>query len=269
VLFTDYYEHFDVAEGNCGVTQEKGMFLPRYWVQADWRVQRQLEQEIMRVNDENPYVQYQAKLQICADLAHLQHSEVQHRTRALAQKAFDLYKEEYMPIKKAELKKKTIQSVKDLLQYCECAAVSVNVAESITRVMQLPVSKAWITNDLCSLNDMAKWLSKYLVEYQDSDHSSFSDNSSSTKLSDFFKPDDPKTSKHVTGFSLQKYSRLPTVTDKGLLRRRARDLGAMKVSFLRALHVDTQATLFALLEFRSRRPRRLVRNVVWCSFISD
>jgi hypothetical protein len=33
-------------------------------------------------------------------------------------------------------------------------------------------------------------------DYADTDHSSFSDNSSSVKLSDFFKPEDPKTSRH-------------------------------------------------------------------------
>ena len=258
VMFTDYFVHFDAEQGNCGVMQEKGMFFPRYWDKHEWRTQRQLEHEVMRVNDEHPYVQYQAKLQICADLAHWEHTEVQTRMKSVTDKAVDLYAQDIMTIKKSELKKKTIQHVKDLMTYCECAAVSVNVAESILKALQLPVSKAWITNDLCPQTDMIKWLSKYLIDYSESDHSSFSDNSSSTKLSDYFKPEDAKAAKHVvqSRFSLKKFSgRPPTITDKGLLRRRTRDLGLAKVRFLRALHVDTQATLFALLEFRARRPR--------------
>lgn len=259
VMFTDYFVHFDAneaTEGNCGVMQEKGLFFPRYWDKQEWRTQRQLEHEVMRVNDEHPYVQYQAKLQICADLAHCKHPEVQVLTKALMLKTTDIYKENIMPMKKSELKKSSVQHIKDLLTYCECPSVSASVAECITQSLHLPVSKAWISNDLCPLNEMVKWLTKYLKDYSETDHSSFSDNSSSVKLSDYFKPDDPKTTRHVTQFSLETFLRPPTVTDKGLLRRRARELGVAKVRFLRALHVDTQATLFALLEFRARRPRR-------------
>jgi uncharacterized metal-binding protein len=55
-------------------------------------------------------------------------------------------------------------------------------------------------------------------------------------------------------FSLES-KRFPTITDAGLKRRRARDLGTAEVTFLRALHVHTQAALFAMMEFRARKPR--------------
>jgi hypothetical protein len=55
-------------------------------------------------------------------------------------------------------------------------------------------------------------------------------------------------------FSLES-KRFPTLTDAGLKRRRARDLGTAEVNFLRALHVHTQAALFAMMEFRARKPR--------------
>ena len=51
---------------------------------------------------------------------------------------------------------------------------------------------------------------------------------------------------------------MPTISDAGLKRRRARDLGTAQVLFLRALQVDTHASLFAMMEFRARKPRRYV-----------
>lgn len=257
VLFTDYYVHFHPESGNCGVLQQKGLFFPRYWVQADWLRQRQLEQEVMRVNDELPYVLSQCTMQNCAHVVHSAYKDVKKATKEMVHKATDLIRLELSTVKKAHLKKYTVQNIRELFSACECSSACVFAAEAVVKALRLPVSKAWISDGLCPQNDMAKWLSKYLADYAESDHSSFSDNSSSTKLSDYFKSDDPKTSKHHVAFSLSKL-RVPTVTDSGLMKRRARDLGLAQVSFLKALHVDTQTALFALLEFRSRKPRRCV-----------
>lgn len=220
VLFTDYYVHFD-GDGNCGVLQQKGMFFPRYWVKQDWRRQRQIELEVMRVNDEQPYVQYQCTMQSCTHVAHSKNIDVKTATDDMIYKVTDIYREQISTIKKPDLKKHTVQSVKDLFAACECSSATLFAAEAIVRALRLPVSKAWITDGLCPLNEMVKWLSKYLTDYADSDHSSFSDNSSSTKMSDFFKQDDPKKSKHHVEFSLQAM-RPPTISDSGLMKRRAR-----------------------------------------------
>ena len=257
VMFTDYYVHFEAETGNCGVLQQRGLFFPKYWVKSDWARQRQIEREVVRTNDEQPYVHYQCTLQGCASLAYMKHREVKAATADLIRNAADLQRAIIADIKKADLKKYTVQSIKDLFSECECSSVSDIVAERVTKALFVPFSKAWISDELCPAADIAKWLSKYLVEYADSDKSSFSDNSSSVKLSDFFKQDDPKTSRHHVQFSLES-KRMPTISDAGLKRRRARDLGTAQVLFLRALQVDTHASLFAMMEFRARKPRRYV-----------
>jgi hypothetical protein len=57
VLFTDYYAHFDVA-GKCGVTNLRAMFYDRFWLRRDWKCQREIEREVIRVNGEEPYLKY-------------------------------------------------------------------------------------------------------------------------------------------------------------------------------------------------------------------
>jgi hypothetical protein len=255
VMFTDYYAHFDHSTGNCGVSGEKGMFYGRYWVKQDWKQQRAIEKEVIRCNDEQPYVTFQCKVAGCADLALLRQNGPQEAHNDLIHKTYDLLLPDALAEKKSGLKKFTVNHIKSLFTDCECNNVTDVVAERITKALYLPFSKQWITDELCAQNDMVKWLSKYTQDYADTDHSSFSDNSSSVKVSDFFKSDDPKASKHHVEFSLAS-KRVPTITDGGLKRQCARDLAVAQVGFLRALHVQTQSALFALMEFRARKPRR-------------
>jgi hypothetical protein len=269
VLFTDYFEHFiDVpvevnaktgvstgGEGLCGVTRQRALFYPRYWVQEDWRAQRQLEGEIVRANDEHPYVAQQTRLQSYADQVYWTDHGERDATKLLVAKAADMYAASYVGMKKAALKKQTAQAVKELFMRTESSMVSDVVADTVMQALYLPVNKVWITDQRCTQSEMFKWLSKYLVEYEESDHSSFSDNTSSTKMSDFFKKEDERKAKHHQTFSLSAL-RPPTVSDSGIFRRRAKDMGTMHVRYLRALQVETQAALFALLEYRTRKPRR-------------
>jgi hypothetical protein len=171
-MFTDYYAHFGggggdgkhtVEDGLCGVTGERGLFFHRYWIQEEWRQQRALEKEIIRCNDEQPYINFQCRLAGCADLVHLRHPAVQRETLALITKATDLYTPEVQQCKKAGLKKHTVECIKTLFETLECTSVADIVAERVTKALCLPFSKQWIVDEIAQLNDMTKWLSKYVT----------------------------------------------------------------------------------------------------------
>ena len=62
-MFTDYFVHFD-SKGRCGVLGQQALFFPRYWLQQDWKAQRQCEREVSRANDEYSFVKHQSCLRM-------------------------------------------------------------------------------------------------------------------------------------------------------------------------------------------------------------
>jgi predicted metal-dependent hydrolase len=163
VMFTDYYAHFELDSGICGVTGERALFFPRYWVKQDWFRQRAIEREVIRGNDEQPFISFQCRLAACADLVHQGHPAVSEATVALITKATDLVTQEVRDVTKAKLKKFSVERLRGLFDTLQCVSVPDVVAERLTKALCLPFSKQWITDELAQANDVAKWLSKYIT----------------------------------------------------------------------------------------------------------
>lgn len=162
VMFTDYYLHFDRATGCCGVSGQKAMYLPRYWVRADWARQRQIEAEVIRINDEHPFVRHHARRRCFVDIALRRSSPVRGYHKQLIAKAYELYKDDYLQRSLSDIKERTVHDVEQLVTACSGKSVSDFGADVIMRSLSLPVSSRWIVEEFASTEQLVQWLSERL-----------------------------------------------------------------------------------------------------------
>jgi hypothetical protein len=160
-------------------------------------------------------------------------------------------------------------------------AVPALIVECVLTPLDIPMNNSWLASGQCdSLYDLIAWLTRYLPETaggtaQYSDRDSYSDNANNKKLKSITKSAkngkpgaivEPTVDKsnavaarsatarlHSTMFRL---NRMWTATQGGRLIERCGDLGEVRLGVLRMLYITNRTQLFALVDFRTRRPRK-------------
>lgn len=218
VLFTDYFSHFD-SDGLCCVLKEKALFYRNFCSQTDWTKQRQCEHEIMRFNNEMPYVNHcimkssydDLSLQKDKDLSKL----LKHRMKSA--KAIFLDKLENDTSK---VNKSLAQRVMDIIDFCKDQSISRFVAWNLGDCLHRELPIKCILSDNWDFNTILYWASD-LVDR-----------------------------KHILKSRFQ-------LTRRGKLGHQAAVLGKIYVKTLRQLQIEIESSLLALTEFRERRIRRI------------
>ena len=216
VLFTDYYCHFSSA-GMCEVTSQKAMFFNKFWVMQDWNRQRQVEHEIMRVNDEIPNINYHAYMASVADISLLQDfgvsAIVSHRTKAA----------QYMFLEKAASNGDKIDMRKemfDAINICQDNFISSMTALMIGERLGFQVPKEWVLEDRWDLTAVNEWLIKI-----------------------------------VDGNIASRKGCLTSASKK--LKQDCWVAADVYIRVIRLLQVMAEASLVAIIDSRIRRPRRI------------
>lgn len=216
VLFTDYYCHFTEA-GMCEVASQKAMFFNKFWVMEDWNRQRQVEHEIMRVNDEIPNINYHAYMASIADISLLQDfgvgAIVSHRTKAA----------QYMFLEKAASNGDKIDMRKemfDAVNICQDNFISSMTALMIGERLGFRVPKEWVLDDRWDLAAVNEWLIKI-----------------------------------VDGDIASRKGCLMSASKK--LKHDCWMVADVYIRVIRLLQVMAEASLVAIIDSRIRRPRRI------------
>ena len=277
VLFTDYFTHFDGQSGLCGVTSERAMFFPKYWVKQDWAKQRQCEYEVIRVNDEHPYVRHHTRLQCFSEISLRSDPAVRRLQRATLGKAYQLYREQFGNVETKDLKKGTVKLLMRVVRECSGASASDCAADVIMSGLGLPMHRKWIVEEVAPVQELEQWLQEHVLESaagssEDDDGADQNKRGKADKKIKGGKKDKKgKRGKREEEGLEEEFSstknayrswlqvalpKPPSLTDSSIVKRRAWELAIVHLRLLRLLQVEAQAALLNLLEFRARRPRR-------------
>lgn len=217
VMFTDYYAHFDEA-GICGATNQKAMFFNKFWVQSEWRRQRQCEHEVMRLNDEIPNINYHAYMASVADMSLFHDAGVDYIMKLRSKAAQIMFMEKATGGDgKIEMRKEILGAI----NICKDNFISALTAMMVSERLGKVVPKDWVLEDRWDLKEFDDWLVKVV------DHD----------------------------IALRKS--LLTFSSTGKLKRDAWVVADIYVRVIRMLQVIAEASLMAIIDSRSRRPRRI------------
>ncbi len=268
VLFTDYYTHFDLDSGNCSVLNQKGLFFPKYWVKQDWRNQRQIEREVVRLNDEVLCVKNAVSRKLFTSFAENRHPDVRAFVAKQELRARTIYMEKFLLDQPTPNNMKTITCslLEEVLLVAGRSNISIPAIDCALAQLRLPINSQWIANDSCSFQEVEKWVSKFLsnekVKQKDAN---FTDSSMGVDSKDLLKnfssngnPNALPTLYHSVAKNIRLAAALPPLTAAGKVKRLVCSMAAMRVHLLRALLVEVEASLLSLAEFREKRPNRLV-----------
>lgn len=267
VLFTDYYVHFEESSGNCGVLNSKGLFFPAYWKQIDWLRQRQCEREIIRVNDEYPYVQSRIARCLFASIVENRDSSVKAFVEKQEKRARTVYDEKFAVSKPAvsSMTAKIIEYVQDLLSPIDDTNISIPVADCLMAHLQLPIARPWIIGEKCTFIQIKGWITSILGKDKVVDDSaSYSDQAVGVESGDLMKNfigGDPNKLKTLYDSKLRvimdKFA-VPPIFESGKIGKLCRRMAGAYVHTLRMMLVEIEASLISLAEFRKLRPNRYV-----------
>ena len=228
VLFTDYYVHFG-ADRKCGVTGDKALYYPRFWVQEDWLKQRQCEQEIIRSRNESPFVEQKKLLAKFADIALQQDRALSKFLTQIQRRARLVYFERMTDTGRSQIPSKMIMEIADV---CQDNQLYPPVAHIVAKYTGHPLPKEWVQEDIWSLKGLEGWLQREV--------------------------DEPGGLHGGKKGVIDRH-----LGSAGLMGRLAkwRDAGVMSkicVYGLRSILVSLEAALIALREYRSTQPRKYV-----------
>lgn len=217
VLFTDYLSHFD-ADCKCSVVGQKALFYPKFFVKQDWKNQRQCEHELMRVNDEVPNINYHAYMAAMSDLSMQSDPGVNEALSRQIRAAQILY------VEKANLNGEKIdmrQEMLDSINVCKDNFIAPLTAMMVGKRLGRSIPTAWVTEDRWDYGEFTEWFTKVVDE------------------------------------DVAKRKPLLTFGTRGKLRVDCAVVADVHVRTIRLLQVTTEASLFGLLDSRSRRPRKI------------
>ena len=242
VMFADYLDHFNV-EGCCKVQNERALFYPKFWLASDWNYQRQLEFEIRRHNDEIPNVNYYCLMATYLELSLQSDPGVATLLETKTRQAQVIYIEKrtrtseptqdpsrgantLMDAPETEKSNKTMtDEIMDIVNMCGDGHLSPFVAKCVAERLGCRVPEEWIIEDTWDMEKMRDFV--------------------------FEKVDGEK------GLT-KKRAVIPfCYEDEQILKAETWLLADMYVRVARLMQVAGESSLSALLEFRSRRPRKL------------
>lgn len=230
VLFSDYIHHFK-GHGDtrlCKVTGEVAFFYPKFWIQRDWKKQRQCEAEIMRVTYEYPCLVYKAMLAVYAELAIITNPGVASMLKSQVESASLMYFETLEKANSAAAAEGLfyLPSLADLIfdiaNICDDGFLSPNIAKCIASCLNMKLPAHWIIQNKWTLSLFREWL----------------DNA------EILKRPRPKT---CCGCC---------VTPKTVMTQDSILLANIYVRCIRLLMVGAETSLISLAEYRLKRPRK-------------
>lgn len=165
VLFSDYMRHFK-GHGDtrlCKVTGEVAFFYPKFWIQRDWKKQRQCEAEVMRVTYEYPCLVYKAMLAVYSELAIITNPGVASMLKSQVDSASLMFYEQlekaHNEASEPEYYSKSLASyVYDIANLCDDGFLSPNIAKCIASCLKQPLPAHWIIQNKWTLALFNEWL---------------------------------------------------------------------------------------------------------------
>ena len=244
VMFADYFDHFNV-DGCCKVQGERAMFYPKYWLARDWDYQRQLEFEVRRFNDEVPNVNYHClmatylELSLQSDLGVAALLEYKTRQAQVIYIEKRVGKSEPEPEKdpnrgantlmdapQQERSDKTMtDEIMDIVNMCGDGHLSPIVVKCVAERLGTKIPEEWILEDTWDMQKMREFVHERV--------------------------DGEK------GIAKRRAKIPYCYEEEQILKAQTWLLADIYVRVVRLMQVAGEASLSALLEFRSRRPRRL------------
>lgn len=261
-LFTDYFLHFS-KKGICPTTGLKGLYFRKYWIQQDWTKQRALEAETIRANVEFSLVNEAAKRKCYGEL-------VENKDKMLKKILKKEYQLAYGIIQDKIGLTRTMDEVNVGIQTVLLEALSINTSSKLHTLLmdiiaeeyQLPLRiDLTIEEDPLTIEEGRLWIKKY-----------FPVNKLKAKAVDFTITDDFNT-RDTSAANTKSQEK---ISDKNLhrnyidlcnnvverntiwktVKKKLLILSKVYVEILRLLQIEAQASLYALIEFRSKRPRK-------------
>ena len=215
-LFTDYYVHFD-ANGTCLVTGQKGLYFKQFWVGADWKKQRMIEREIIRVRDEFPYTYYRTTMAIYSDMALQQYAILQSVLKKYKKAAKSIF---YEKLKDPSSNKKISDLIMDTVNITKEDIIQPSIAKCVARCLGVDLPRDWIAMDRWEFSAFKKWIIS------------------------------------LYGEEPEKTSAVKKCLRRSRLDLDAELLSNIHVLCIRCMIISSESALVALKEYRTRRPRR-------------
>ena len=293
-MFTDYYVHFD-SKGRCGVLGQQALFFPRYWLQQDWKAQRQCEREVSRANDEYSFVKLQSCLRVYRHLSLLRDERVRSELDGRIQLSFQYYKSHFATVKPAEVKAAVVAAAMDLAFPPKSAGgssrpssagkegsaapgaahgdragslvphLSLFAADCIAECFRVPmVEKFVLAKDelhCAPFAEVRRWLAQRIrAPASGGDTATYADEAANLSVGDVLEQlGSGDSSRH----QVRVFPRARKAGQAGVLfseiarkNRLLGRLGALHVHLLRLQRLLAQEALSSAIEFRARRPRR-------------
>jgi hypothetical protein len=233
VMFADYEDHFDVV-GQCKATGNKAIYYPKYWKSGCWTRQREVEWELRRLNDELPNVNYYCVTASFLEMS-LQHDPgVSQLLHEKTRKAQVIYMEkrhgkqgdgdgggEREPVEILSMS----EEIMNVVNICGDGHLSPLIAMCVAGRLGGKVPDEWILEDDWDMEKLREWVTERV--------------------------DGEK------GISKRKPKIPLCYQDEQILKEQTWLLADIYVRVVRLLQVAAEASLLALMDFRSRRPRVL------------
>ena len=165
VLFSDYMKHFK-GHGDtrlCKITGEVAFFYPKFWIQRDWKKQRQCEAEVMRVTFEYPYLVYKAMLAVYAELAIITNPGVASMLSSQVESCSLMYlerleKSHNEAVDGAFYSTSLSSLIYDVANICDDGFLSPNIAKCVADCLQQKLPAHWIIQNKWTLSLFKEWL---------------------------------------------------------------------------------------------------------------
>ena len=230
VMYADYEEHF-LDGGLCGVLHERALFYPEYKRKGNWDKQLQLEHEVRRLNDEIPAVNYQSLVGTFRDISLSQNDGVRAMILNNIKRAQVIYLDKHEKGRTEQGKDLTMgEEMIEVVEMCGDGHLSPMVAMCVADCIGRPVPNEWVVEDKWDLGEFKEWIKEVV------------DNDIALK-----QPIGPS--------ALLNKEKAKLDMDTWLL-------GTVYVRVVRLLQVAAESSLIALMENRTRRPRKLTMSDV-------
>lgn len=222
VLFTDYFAHFTKNKA-CSVTGERALFYSHFWIHSEWVRQRECEKEMIRVQNEKPWVQHRSLLAGYADLAIQRKKEMSAWLSDLQKRASRMY---YAMLCVEEGSIIFSRRILEIVNFTDNPkTLNPSVVKCLFRCLGRRIPQHWIQDNIWDVEELRCWLEATV--------------------------DLPGALHVVTG-------RVWASASRNMLRwRDANALGRIHVRCLRVAQIQIEASVVALDEYRRALPRML------------
>jgi hypothetical protein len=130
--------------------------LCRFWLRRDWKCQREIEREIIRINGEDPYIKYFEMMGSYEDLAIQSDSSIRDMMRRHIKAANYIYTQRFTDEKQLKVSTAVVESITS----GGVKGMTSILANILSRHLHKPVPTEWLVKNDYSFEPAKKWITE-------------------------------------------------------------------------------------------------------------